>query len=113
MSGSGPQQWGITPPVSTELPTNEEITLNDALMLELKRQGNFESNEDTEKRKRTIDHFQRVTEAFVKHVAQKRGFAPSVIENAGGKVATYGSYRLGVYGPGQHEQACKQKTTIC
>lgn len=43
---------------------------------------------------------QHVTIEFVKHVGRLKGLPPSVIDNAGGKVFTFGSYRLGVYGPG-------------
>ncbi|KAK4985168.1 hypothetical protein LTR28_002202, partial [Elasticomyces elasticus] len=43
---------------------------------------------------------QRVTLEFVKHIGKEKGLAPSIVENAGGKVFTFGSYRLGVYGPG-------------
>jgi poly(A) polymerase len=105
MSGANNQQWGMTPPISLELPTSDEIKLNDALMDELKNQSNFESTEATSRRQEVLRHFQRVTEAFVKHVAEKRKLATSVIENGGGKVATFGSYRLGVFGPGRHSQA--------
>jgi poly(A) polymerase len=111
MSGASNQQWGMTPPVSVELPTSDEIKLNDALMDELKNQGNFESPEATARRQEVLRHFQRVTEAFVKHVAQKRNLAPSVIENGGGKVATFGSYRLGVFGPGKHSDTLKSTYT--
>lgn len=105
MSGAAPKQWGTTPPISVELPTSDEIKLNDALMDELKAQGNFEAQEATNRRQEVLRHFQRVTEAFVKHVAEKRNLAPSVIQNGGGKVATFGSYRLGVFGPGKQAQA--------
>jgi poly(A) polymerase len=44
---------------------------------------------------------QKVTVAFVKEVMTKKGkFAQAVINAAGGKIFTFGSYRLGVYGPG-------------
>lgn len=105
MSGAAPKQWGTTPPISVELPTSEEIKLNDALMEELKARNNFEPIEATNRRQEVLRHFQRVTEAFVKLVAEKRNLAPSVIQNGGGKVATFGSYRLGVYGPGKQTQA--------
>lgn len=52
-------------------------------------------------RQQVLKLFQRVTEEFVKHVGTLKGLSPSVIENAGGAVHTFGSYRLGVYGPGQ------------
>lgn len=104
MAGTTSKQWGMTPPVSVELPTSDEIKLNDALMDELKLQGNFEAPEATSRRGEVLRHFQRVTEAFVKHVAEKRNLAPSVVQNGGGKVATFGSYRLGVFGPGKQSQ---------
>ena len=44
---------------------------------------------------------QKAVEEFVRHVGQVKGLAPSVIANAGGKIFTFGSYRLGVYGPGK------------
>lgn len=105
MSGAAPKQWGTTPPISVELPTSDEIKLNDALMDELKARNNFEPPEATNRRQEVLRHFQRVTEAFVKLVAEKRNMAPSVIQNGGGKVATFGSYRLGVFGPGKQAQA--------
>ena len=40
---------------------------------------------------------------FVKHVGRQKGLPPSVVDNAGGKVCTFGSYRLGVYGPGMSQ----------
>lgn len=43
---------------------------------------------------------QQVTTTFVKKVGQLKGLPPSVIDNAGGKIFTFGSYRLGVFGPG-------------
>ena len=44
---------------------------------------------------------QKVTTQFVREALKSKGrFSESYINNAGGKVFTYGSYRLGVYGPG-------------
>ena len=37
---------------------------------------------------------------FVKHVSLKRGLSESAASAAGGKIYTFGSYRLGVHGPG-------------
>ena len=38
---------------------------------------------------------------FVKHVSKIRNLPQSAVAAAGGKIFTYGSYRLGVYGPGK------------
>ncbi|KAK4969282.1 polynucleotide adenylyltransferase [Elasticomyces elasticus] len=97
---AAPRQWGLTDPLSTALPTEKELASNDALIAELKSQNTFEPAEDTEKRASALRTLQRVTLEFVKHVGKEKGLAPSIVENAGGKVFTFGSYRLGVYGPG-------------
>lgn len=50
MATQAARQWGTTPPISTSLPTEKELALNDSLIAELKRQNNFEAPQDTEKR---------------------------------------------------------------
>ena len=114
------QHKGVTPPISVSLPTDIELSANDALVAELKAQNNFEGPEETERRyaaqaisaisirlanvgcprKTTLQLIQRVTVAFVRTVSQKKGLPPNLVSSAGGKIFTYGSYRLGVYGPG-------------
>lgn len=44
------RQWGVTPPISTTLPTAQELSANDDLIAELKLQNNFESPAETERR---------------------------------------------------------------
>jgi len=41
-----------------------------------------------------------VAEEFIKEVSKAQGFADSVVRHMGGKVATFGSFKLGVVGPG-------------
>ena len=110
-------QWGTTPPVSVNFPTDSELAANDALVAELKKQNNFESVEETERRylliniqtrelltfvyrKTTLQLIQKVVVEFVKHVSKSKNLPQSTVASAGGKIFTYGSYRLGVYGPG-------------
>ncbi|MCJ1483137.1 polynucleotide adenylyltransferase [Schaereria dolodes] len=101
MAAQQGRQWpGVTPPISLNLPTNSELTANDALIAELKRQNNFEGIEETERRKATLQSIQKITIEFVKHVSRRKGLSASAIDTSGGKIFTYGSYRLGVYGPG-------------
>jgi poly(A) polymerase len=99
---TGPQQWGLTPPISSALPTKEDLAQNEALINELKSQDNFESAEATEKRRKILTHFQHVVEVFVKHILKLKGNPPAIVNQSMGKVATFGSYRLGVFGPGEH-----------
>lgn len=50
MATAQSQQLGVTPPLSTSLPTESENQASSALIEELRRQNNYESKEDTEKR---------------------------------------------------------------
>ncbi len=112
------KQWGVTPPISQSLPTDSELAANDALIAELKKQNNFESLEETERRsvvtvaqmrsllngdsrKMALQLLQKITVEFVRHISREvRKLPQNAVDAAGGKIFTYGSYRLGVYGPG-------------
>ena len=49
-----------------------------------------------------LQTLQKITVEFVKHVSKEvRKLPQNVVDAAGGKIFTYGSYRLGVYGPGE------------
>lgn len=50
MAAPSTRQWGVTPPISTVLPTPDEVAANDELVSELKAQNNFESPAETERR---------------------------------------------------------------
>jgi poly(A) polymerase len=50
MTSAQPRHKGVTPPISTNLPTPAELAANDALIAELKNQNNFEAPEETERR---------------------------------------------------------------
>lgn len=101
MAAAPVKQYGVTPPIQSQLPTQQELAADEALVEELKRQNNFESKEETERRTRALQLIQKVVTEFVKQVSKKRGLPQSSVEAAGGKIFTYGSFRLGVYGPGK------------
>ncbi|KAK8111557.1 uncharacterized protein PG998_008014 [Apiospora kogelbergensis] len=95
------RSWGLTPPVSTVLPTPQETQASNALLEELKRQGTFESAEETNTRKKVLADIQRIVDELVRRIAkQKYPRNPTLIRDARGEVFTYGSFCLGVYGPG-------------
>jgi poly(A) polymerase len=93
--------YGVTPPISTALPNENEKRMHEALHKELRAQGTFESPAETEERKRVIAQLEKVTNEFVKRAAREKEPKNTIlIRDAIGRVFTYGSYRLGVYGPG-------------
>ncbi|CCE86969.1 Piso0_005494 [Millerozyma farinosa CBS 7064] len=92
--------YGVTPPISTANPTAKENSLNDSLIRELKARGSFESEAATRKRVEVLNELQKMAERFVYEVSLQKNMSDGMARDAGGKIFTFGSYRLGVYGPG-------------
>ncbi|TVY82499.1 Poly(A) polymerase pla1 [Lachnellula suecica] len=100
MATTGTKQYGVTAPLSNALPTESENQATNALIEELKRQNNYESTSETNKRTVVLQSLQSITEEFVRQVSRQQKLPENVVKNAGGKIFTYGSFRLGVFGPG-------------
>jgi poly(A) polymerase len=56
MATAGSMQYGVTAPLSNALPTEAENQASNDLIEELKRQNNYESTSDTNKRCVTAFH---------------------------------------------------------
>ncbi|PSR78722.1 Poly(A) polymerase central domain-domain-containing protein [Coniella lustricola] len=94
-------QWGVTPPISLALPQESEKRANDALFTELKAQNTYEHATETQKRENVLKSLQSIADVFIKKVAETEYHDnPAVHKSARGRIFTYGSYRLGVFGPG-------------
>lgn len=91
---------GVTAPLSLTLPTETENQASNALIEELKRQNNYENAAETAHRQRVLNSLQLITEEFVRQVSKAQGLPANLIKSAGGMVVTFGSYKLGVIGPG-------------
>jgi poly(A) polymerase len=93
------RSFGVTNAISEAAPTEHDIELNDKLIETLKAENVFETPEGNRRREEVIEHIQKVVEEFIRRVGKKKGVQQSVIDAAGGKVFTFGSYALGVHGP--------------
>ncbi|THV08136.1 Poly(A) polymerase [Dendrothele bispora CBS 962.96] len=91
---------GVTPPISTAESNEREKEVTITLMEELRRQGTFESEEEARTRELVLGRVSALVKKFVKQVGMKRGLSEAAASAAGGKIFTFGSYRLGVHGPG-------------
>ncbi|KAF2087038.1 Poly(A) polymerase [Saccharata proteae CBS 121410] len=100
MASQANQRFGTTDPISDKLPTEADLALDRQLLDELRSQNTYESAEETEKRAVALGTLQKAAEEFVRHVGSVKGLAPSIVANAGGKIFTAGSYKIGVFGPG-------------
>lgn len=96
----GNPKHGISGPMSQALPEPLDIQKNAELVEELKKENNYEGQKETEKRIATLKLLSKTTQEFVKEVSRKKGLPPAQVNQFGGRVYPYGSYRLGVFGPG-------------
>lgn len=95
------KQWGISPPLSTTLPDKLDNDKTAELVEELKRRNNYEAPDATNKRMETLKLLSQVLQEFIKEVSRKQRMPENQVRQLAGKIYPYGSYRLGVYGPGK------------
>lgn len=60
----------------------------------------YESREESRKREEVLGKLNDLVNKFIYKVAIKQNMPEDVAKNTGGKIFTFGSYRLGVHGPG-------------
>ncbi|CAG8734914.1 1500_t:CDS:2, partial [Acaulospora colombiana] len=97
---SRPEKYGVTPPISKEGPSPQEVALATDLINELRARGSFESEEESKKREAVLGHVAKLVKEFVYKASIRRNFTEGTARASGGKIFTFGSYRLGVHGPG-------------
>ncbi|KAF0484400.1 PolyA polymerase [Gigaspora margarita] len=95
-----PQYLGVTHPVSLSYPTPREIHISDLLIQELLRQGTFESEDETRRCEVIIDKFDKLVKELIYNISREKRLSDINAKEAGGKIFTFGSYKLGVYGTG-------------
>lgn len=61
----------------------------------------YESAAEAENREHVLGQLDRIVKDWVKAVHAAEGYAQSLCEEVNGKIFTFGSYRLGVHGPGE------------
>ncbi|CAA9960903.1 hypothetical protein P3342_006457 [Pyrenophora teres f. teres] len=93
------RQFGVTSAISEAPPTEQDIRKNDSLITTLKDENVFETPEGNQQRESVLKDIQNVVEEFVRRVGRKKGVQQPIIDAAGGKIFTFGSFALGVHGP--------------
>ncbi|KIJ13272.1 hypothetical protein PAXINDRAFT_163709 [Paxillus involutus ATCC 200175] len=91
---------GVTPPISTAESNEREKEVTATLMEELRNQRTFETVEEARTREAVLGRVAALVKDFVYQVSLQRGLSEAAASAAGGKIFTFGSYRLGVHGPG-------------
>lgn len=94
------KQFGVTPPISIDLPTPEEQELTQLLLETLQNEGQFESEEEAKVRQVVLGKIDKLVKEFVYRSSLKHKFSEELAAACGGKIFTFGSYRLGAHGSG-------------
>ncbi|KAG9481162.1 hypothetical protein GDO78_010426 [Eleutherodactylus coqui] len=99
-----PQQaqknFGITSPISLAAPKETDCTLAQKLIETLKPFGVFEEEEELQRRILILGKLNNLVKEWIRDISEIKNLPQSVIENVGGKIFTFGSYRLGVHTKG-------------
>ncbi|KAL4284138.1 hypothetical protein GQ457_16G001340 [Hibiscus cannabinus] len=98
---SQPQKkHGITKSISLAGPSETDIQRNTELEKFLIESGLYESKEESEKREKVLGHITEIVKSWVKQLTRQKGYTDQMVEEANAVIFTFGSYRLGVHGPG-------------
>ncbi|WOG82933.1 hypothetical protein DCAR_0102104 [Daucus carota subsp. sativus] len=93
-------QFDLTKPLSLSGPSNADIRRNAMLHKFLITSGVYESLEETERREEVLAQIRQIAKDCVKQVTSEKGYSSKWVKNANVVIFPYGSYRLGVHGPG-------------
>lgn len=94
------KNYGITKPISLAGPSEADIQRNSELERFLVESGLYESREEAAKREHVLARISEIVKDWVKLVTRQRGYNDQMVEEANAVIFTFGSYRLGVHGPG-------------
>ncbi|KMZ64146.1 Poly(A) polymerase [Zostera marina] len=94
------EHYGMEKPISMAGPL--EFDLNRSIELEkfLVDSGLYESQEEVVKREEVLGEINHIVKQWVKQLTCHKGYDDQMIEQANAVIFTFGSYRLGVHGPG-------------
>ncbi|KAL4560008.1 hypothetical protein LXL04_032156 [Taraxacum kok-saghyz] len=105
-----PRQHGVTKPLSLAGPSEADLLRTKKLNEFLVDAGLYESQDETAKREEVLGRIKQVLAItlaqliividWVKQLTRLRGYTEQMVEDANAVIFTFGSYRLGVHGPG-------------
>ncbi|CAO2623957.1 Poly(A) polymerase alpha [Lemmus lemmus] len=94
------RHYGITSPISLPAPKETYCLLTQKLIETLKPFGVFEEEEELQRRILILGKLNNLVKEWIQEISERKNLPQSVIENVGGKIFTFESYRLGVHTKG-------------
>jgi poly(A) polymerase len=95
------RSFGVSPPLNTDLPTPRDKEITAKLEESLRKYGVFESDSELGHRMDVLHKINTLYRGWIKHVSIKfKNMPEDMADKVGGKVCTFGSFRLGVNSQG-------------
>ncbi|XP_012494634.1 PREDICTED: poly(A) polymerase gamma [Propithecus coquereli] len=94
------KHYGITSPISLACPKEIDHIYTQKLIDAMKPFGVFEDEEELNHRLVVLGKLNNLVKEWISDVSESKNLPPSVVATVGGKIFTFGSYRLGVHTKG-------------
>ncbi|KAK8940184.1 hypothetical protein KSP40_PGU009198 [Platanthera guangdongensis] len=91
---------GVTEPISLSGPTEFDVIKTQELEKFLEDAGLYEKQDEAVSREEVLGRLDQIVKMWVKRISRAKGFNEQFVQEANAKIFTFGSYRLGVHGPG-------------
>ncbi|TKW36260.1 hypothetical protein SEVIR_2G428900v4 [Setaria viridis] len=91
---------GVTEPISLSGPTEKDLVQTAEVEKYLSSAGLYESQEEAVSREEVLGKLDQTVKAWIKKATRISGYGEQFVHEANAKIFTFGSYRLGVHGPG-------------
>ncbi|NXD54956.1 PAPOG polymerase, partial [Corvus moneduloides] len=95
--------YGLTSPISLAPPTDKDHIHTQKLIEAMKPFGVFEDQEELFHRTTVLGKLNNFVREWISELAESKNLPPSITEQVGGKIFTFGSYRLGVHTKGSSD----------
>ncbi|XP_063079348.1 poly(A) polymerase alpha isoform X2 [Engraulis encrasicolus] len=94
------KHYGITSPISMALPKEADLVLTQKLSQALSPFGVFEEELELQRRILVLGKLNGLVKEWIREISESKNLPSSLIDTVGGKIFTFGSYRLGVHTKG-------------
>ncbi|NXO02266.1 PAPOG polymerase, partial [Rhinopomastus cyanomelas] len=95
-----PKCYGVTSPISLASPTAIDLTHTQKLIDAMKPFGVFEDDTELNHRIAVLGKLNKLVKDWVSEMSESKNVPASAVADVGGKIFTFGSYRLGVHTKG-------------
>ncbi|XP_044024323.1 poly(A) polymerase type 3-like [Siniperca chuatsi] len=95
-----PKWYGVTGPISEDLPEEADLIQTRKLIDTLKSYGVFENDLELHHREKVVKRLESLYKEWLKEICEIMNLPETITENVGGKIFPFGSYHLGVHSKG-------------